>query len=189
MKIIFEATKGRLRNVEKYEKAIHIIEHESQQGFFKSRYDSEYKKFSEKSPFDDAKKIDLYIVKVYGRGVYKLTGNLGYNGSTKQIKFYTTMIEEHSKFTFHDENLVEFFNNGEGTFRDHTKEMQSIIDALKIQKVERPKRKVDDKPVKKKKVDPRRTPLTKKQQERKAKKHDSKNYKTDARRKISNNKK
>ncbi len=189
MKIIFEATKGRLKEVEKYEKAINIIENESMQGFFKSRHDSDFKKFTEKSPFEDGKKIVLYIVKVYGRGVYKLIGNLGYNGSTKQIKFYTTSVEELSKFNYDDDSLVEFFNDGEGTFRDHTNVLERIITKLKKTKP-KPSNNSKQKIVSiKKKKDPRRTNLSDSQKAKKEKKHQSKNYKTDSRRKISNNKK
>ncbi len=192
MKIIFEATKGRLKEIKKYEEAIHIIEEESQQGFFKARFDSEFKKFSEKSPLEDARKVDLYILKVYGKGVYKLTGNLGYNGSTKQIKFYTTSVFENSKFDFDDKNLVEVFNDGLGNFREHMAELEVIVSKLKSSK---PKgnpnfRSNNNKgPAKKKKVDPRRTGLSDAQKERKSKKQDSKNYRTDSRRKVSNNKK
>ncbi len=189
MKIIFEVTKNRIKNINDYENAIHIIERESMQGFFKSRFDSEFKKFTPKSPFEDGKKIELYIVKVYGRGAYKLVGNLGYNGSTKQIKFYTTSCFLDSKFNYDDESLVEVFNDGEGTFRDHTDELVKIISKLKATKPAKPKNTRPQNSKFKKKPDPRRKALTESQKERKQKKQQTKNYRTDSRRKVSNNKK
>lgn len=191
MKITFEATKGRLKNLDKYETAIHIIEFESQQGFFKARFDTEFVKFSPKSPTEDAKKVDLYIVKVYGRGVYRLTGNLGYNSSTKTIKFYTTAAEELPKFTFEPQHMFEVINDGLGTYRNHNDELQKIVQKLKETKPKKiPYNGKNSKPKKtKKKVDPRRKAVSPTQKAKTEKKYQSKNYKTDSRRKVSNNKK
>ncbi len=202
MKVIFEATRGRLKNIEAYEKAIHILEFESLQGFFRARHDSVFKKFSEKSPVEDGKKIDLHVAKVYGKGSYRLVGNLGYNSTTKEIKFYTTTVYENDSFRYDDKSLVEFINSDEGTFRDHQAELEKIIQKLKETKPttipgkgynkNRPKqygggtKKFDPK---KKKIDPRRQGPSDSQKEKKEKKNQSKNFRTDSRRKVSNNKK
>lgn len=195
MKVIFEATKGRLKNVEAYEKAVHILEFESLQGFFKARHDSVFKKFSEKSPIEDGKKIDLHVVKVYGRGSYRLIGNLGYNSTTKEIKFYTTAVYENDSFRYDDKALVEFINSDDGTFRDHQAELEKIIQKLKETKprtipgkgYNRNKPRQAGAP--KKKIDPRRQGPSDSQKQKKEKKNQSKNFRTDSRRKVSNNKK
>ncbi len=57
MKILFEYTANKIKNIDVLKKALHIIENESMQGFFKSKGESEFKKYSDKSPLEDAKKM------------------------------------------------------------------------------------------------------------------------------------
>ena len=102
MKIIIEKNPSKIRNIKALEEAEHIFNNESKQGFLKSKGESKFAKFREESKIEDAKLVELHIVKVYGKGEYKLNGNLSYNDSTNEIKFYVLSVFEFDDFRFNE---------------------------------------------------------------------------------------
>ncbi len=110
MKVKFETNLSKIRNKDVYEKALHIIENETKQGFFRAKGESEFKLFREDSIVKDGKFIELHIVKVYGKGEYKFNGNLSYNSATKEVKFYVLSVVEFDNFNYDDVKMAEFTN-------------------------------------------------------------------------------
>ncbi len=191
MKIKFETNRAKIRNIDVFEKALHIIETETKQGFFRAKGESEFKFYNDKSIAKDGKLVELHIVKVYGKGEYKFNGNLSYNSATKEVKFYVLSVVEFDNFNYDDKKMAEFMN--EETSHDATiAEYQEIIE--KIEKNRPPyqpnnrNKNNNRKPYGKKKVDPRRQGLSDSQKEKRENKQNDKNYRTDSRRKVSNNK-
>ncbi len=129
MKVKFETNLSKIRNKDVYDKALHIIEEETMQGFFRAKGESEFKLFREDSIVKDAKFIELHIVKVYGKGEYKFNGNLSYNAATKEIKFYILSVVEFDDFRYDDVKMAEF-NNVAGSNEEELAEIKAIIEKI-----------------------------------------------------------
>lgn len=130
MKIIIEKNPSKIRNLKALEEAEFIFENDSKQGFFKSKGESKFQKFRAESKIEDAKLIELHIVKIYGKGEYKLNGNLSYNDSTKEIKFYVLSAFEFNDFKFNEKQYVEVINETNGPEEDFA-ELQAAIKKMK----------------------------------------------------------
>lgn len=129
MKIKFETNISKIRNKDVYEKALHIIEEETKQGFFRAKGESEFKLFRDDSLVKDAKFIELHIVKVFGKGEYKFNGNLSYNAATKEIKFYILSVVEFDDFRYDDVKMAEFLNE-KGTEEEEITEIKAVIEKI-----------------------------------------------------------
>ncbi len=191
MKVKFETNRAKIRNIDVYEKALHIIEEETKQGFFRAKGESEFKLYNDKSIAKDGKLIELHIVKVFGKGEFKFNGNLSYNSATKEVKFYVLSVVEFDNFNYDDVKMAEFMNE-EKPHNETIEEYKAIIE--KIEKNRPPyqpnnrNKNNNRKPYGKKKVDPRRQGLSDSQKEKRENKQNNNNYRTDSRRKVSNNK-
>lgn len=126
MKVKFETNLAKIRNKDVYEKALHIIEEETKQGFFRAKGETEFKLFREDSLVKDAKFVELHIVKVYGKGEYKFNGNLSYNTATKEVKFYVLSVVEFDDFHYDEVKMAEFMNE-KGTEEEEITEIREII--------------------------------------------------------------
>lgn len=135
MKIIIEKNLSKIRNKKALEEAEHIFNEESKQGFFKSKGESKFVKFRETSKIEDGKLVELHIVKVYGKGEYKLNGNLTYNESTNEIKFYVLSAFEFDNFRFNEKQYVEVINESNGSEKD----FEELEKAIKKMKETKPK--------------------------------------------------
>ncbi len=230
MKVIFETNRAKIRNTKILDEALHIIEHESMQGFFRSKGESEFKKFGQTSIVEDAKKIELHIVKVYGKGEFKFNGNLSYNQRTKEVKFYILSVIEFDNFNYDDVKMAEFTNKTNESAEQDIDELKKIIEKIKktkpaydykpnnnrrggsykggssrggssrsgdnkYSKNSGSSRGGDNKYSKgsgsssKSTPNPKRTPLTPAEKAKREKNQQKKNFRTDQRRNVSNNKK
>ncbi len=129
MKVKFETNLSKIRNKDVYEKALHIIEEETKQGFFRAKGETVFKLFREDSLAKDAKFVELHIVKVYGKGEYKFNGNLSYNQATKEIKFYVLSVVEFDNFNYDDEKMAEFLNV-RGSEEEDLAELRAVLEKI-----------------------------------------------------------
>ncbi len=129
MKIVIDKNPSKIRNLEALNQAESVFA-KIEQGFFKSKIESEFRKFKEDSKIEDAKLIELHIAKENGKGEYKLNGNLSYNDRTKEIKFYVLSVYEFDNFRFNESTYIEFFNKTNSEEEDF-KELNSIISKLR----------------------------------------------------------
>lgn len=127
MKIKFETNMSKIRNKDVFEKALHIIEEESLQGFFRAKGETEFKFFREDSLVKDAKFVELHIVKVYGKGEYKFNGNLSYNTATKEVKFYVLSVVEFDTFQYDDVKMAEFKNVANESNEADLEELKAVL--------------------------------------------------------------
>ena len=131
MKIVIEKNPSKIRNMKALEEAEHIFTNESKQGFFKSKGESKFQKFRETSKIEDAKLVELHIVKIYGKGEYKLNGNLSYNETTNEIKFYVLSAFEFNDFKFNEKCYVEVINEENETKEEDFNELKKVIEKMK----------------------------------------------------------
>lgn len=203
MKIKFETNRGKIRDTKALDEALHILEQESKQGFFRSKGESSFGKYNPKSLIEDAKLIELHVVKVYGKGEYKLNGNLSYNQNTKEVKFYILSVIDFDNFQYDEVKMAEFLNEPNTGVAEDIQELTRIIDKIKRTKPMydsrnsgRPggnkgrhnNRNGGSGNSLKSKPNPKRESLTDSQKAQKEKSNDKKNFRTDQKRNVANNK-
>lgn len=189
MKILFETNRGKIKDTKILDEALRIIEKKSLQGFFRSKGESVFKKYNEKSIIEDAKLIELHIVKDEGKGEYKFNGNLSFNQTTKQVKFYILSVIEFDTFKYDEVKMAEFKNIENRGPHEDIIEMQNVIDKMKKTK---PKFVAYNKLQgnnNRRTPNPKRMPRSKSAQEKVDNNKYKKNFRTDSRRDVSNNKK
>ncbi len=188
MKIYFEYTKGKIRDKDSLEEALHILENESKQGFFKSNVKSYFKKYNERSIIEDARNIELHVVKVYGRGEYKLVGSLSYNQKEKEVKFYIINVFKNDSFKYEDDKMAEVYNIKNNSHNEDIVEMKNIISKIKKAQPEgtihrKYKYEVKNTP------NPKRMEKSESAKRKTEKNYAKKNFRFNQKRNVSNNKK
>ncbi len=125
MEIKIDKNPSRIRNLKALEEAEKTFA-KTKQGFFRSKSESDFRKFRDDSKIEDAKLVELHIVKENGKGEYKLNGNLSFNDKTKEIKFYVLSAFEFDNFRFDEKTYVEFINESNSEEEDF-KELSNVI--------------------------------------------------------------
>lgn len=131
MKILFETNRKKIRNIDALDKALNILENDSKQGFFRSKGESEFRLFNERSLVEDGKLIELHIVKVEGKGEYKFNGNLSYNSRTNEVKFYILSVIEFDTFNYDEKRMIGFINEPNESPEHNVIEIKAVISKIK----------------------------------------------------------
>lgn len=136
MKLVIETNLSKIRNKEVYAAALDLLENGTKEGYFRSKGESEFRKYKPDASAEDAKFVELHIPKPDGSGEFKINGNLTYHDLDKTAKFYSLSVVEFPDFNLDEVKMAHFKNESNDTPEEDIAEVLAIIEKIKSTKPE-----------------------------------------------------